>query len=42
MFIGREEELNFLEDRYNRADGQLVLLYGRTSVGKTELMRQFS
>lgn len=29
MFIGREEELNFLEDRYNSADGQLIVLYGR-------------
>ena len=41
MFIGREEELNFLEDRYNSADGQLVVLYGRRRVGKTELLRQF-
>ena len=41
MFIGREEELNFLVDRYNSADGQLVVLYGRRRVGKTELLRQF-
>ena len=41
MFIGREEELKFLEDRYNSADGQLVVLYGRRRVGKTELLRQF-
>lgn len=41
MFIGREEELNFLEDRYNSADGQLIVLYGRRRVGKTELLRQF-
>lgn len=41
MFIGRKEELNFLEDRYNSADGQLVVLYGRRRVGKTELLRQF-
>lgn len=41
MFIGREEELNFLEDRYNSADSQLVVLYGRRRVGKTELLRQF-
>lgn len=41
MFIGRKEELNFLEDRYNSADGQLIVLYGRRRVGKTELLRQF-
>ena len=35
MFIGRKEELNFLEDRYNSADGQLIVLYGRRRVGKT-------
>ena len=41
MFIGREEELNFIEVRYNSADGQLVVIYGRRRVGKTELLRQF-
>ena len=37
MFIGREEELNFLEDRYNSADGQLVVLYGRRRVKITSV-----
>ena len=41
MFIGREKELQFLEDRYNRSEGQLVILYGRRRVGKTETLRQF-
>lgn len=41
MFIGRESELNFLEEKYAQADGQLVVLYGRRRVGKTETLRQF-
>lgn len=41
MFIGRESELHFLEDRYSQEDGQLVVLYGRRRVGKTETLRQF-
>ncbi|WP_405381262.1 ATP-binding protein [Phascolarctobacterium sp.] len=41
MFIGREMELGFLEDRYQSAGGQLVVIYGRRRVGKTELLRKF-
>lgn len=41
MFIGRQDELQFLEDRYNAPNGQLVVLYGRRRVGKTETLRQF-
>ncbi len=41
MFIGRESELNFLEDKYSGTGGQLVVLYGRRRVGKTETLRQF-
>ncbi len=41
MFVGREAELRFLEDRYTAKDGQLVVLYGRRRVGKTETLRQF-
>ena len=41
MFIGRETELQFLEDKYHQRDGQLVVLYGRRRVGKTETLRQF-
>ena len=36
MFIGRKQELQFLEDKYNSKGGQLVVLYGRRRVGKTE------
>ena len=34
MFIGRESELNFLEERYSSNKGELVVLYGRRRVGK--------
>ena len=41
MFIGREAELKFLEDRYQEERGQLIVLYGRRRVGKTETLREF-
>lgn len=41
MFIGREKELAFLQDKYNDNRGQLIVLYGRRRVGKTETLREF-
>lgn len=41
MFIGRKQELQFLEDKYKSNGGQLVVLYGRKRVGKTETLREF-
>ena len=41
MFIGREQELKFFKDKYNAPGGQLVVLYGRRRIGKTEMLRQF-
>ena len=41
MFIGREQELQFLEDRYQSSQAELIILYGRRRVGKTETLRQF-
>lgn len=41
MFIGRKQELQFLENKYNSKNGQLVVLYGRRRVGKTETLREF-
>lgn len=41
MFIGRETELKFLQDKYNEKRGQLIVLYGRRRVGKTETLREF-
>lgn len=41
MFIGREAELAFLQEKYNEKKGQLIVLYGRRRVGKTETLREF-
>ena len=41
MFIGREAELKFLNDKYEESGGQLIVLYGRRRVGKTETLREF-
>lgn len=41
MFIGREAELKFLNDKYKENKGQLIVLYGRRRVGKTETLREF-
>ena len=41
MFIGREAELKFLQERYDKRKAQLVVLYGRRRVGKTETLREF-
>lgn len=41
MFIGRETELAFLQDKYEEKRGQFIALYGRRRVGKTETLREF-
>ncbi len=40
-FIDREEELAFLEDKWRGRDPQLVVLWGKRRVGKTELVKRF-
>ena len=40
-FIDREQEIQFLNDEYNRNGSSLVVLYGRRRVGKTELLATF-
>lgn len=42
MFVGRANELKFLENYYNRKESSLVVLYGRRGIGKTELLRLFA
>ena len=42
MFVGRKEELAFLEARYQSAKAEFVILYGRRRIGKTELLHQFA
>lgn len=41
MFIGRSAELKFLQDKYEEEKGQMIVLYGRRRVGKTETLREF-
>ena len=41
MFIGREQELKFFNDKYNSPGGQLIVLYGRRRIGKTETLYKF-
>ena len=41
MFINREEELSFLEKLYKSDKKEVLILYGRRRVGKTELIKQF-
>ena len=41
MFIGRKDELAFLEEKYNSDGGELIVIYGRRRIGKTETIRQF-
>lgn len=41
-FIGRDDDLRQLEDCYRAKKAQLVFVYGRRRVGKTETLTQFS
>ena len=41
MFRNRAKELQALEDRWRTGQPELVVLYGRRRVGKTELLLQF-
>ncbi|MBI1894037.1 MAG: ATP-binding protein [Candidatus Rokubacteria bacterium] len=40
-FIDREAELRWLEERWGARDPQLLIVYGKRRVGKTELLKQF-
>lgn len=42
MFYGREHELSLFNERYNSNHAELIVLYGRRRVGKTELLRHFA
>ena len=41
MFIGRQDELKFLEEKYQSENAQMIVIYGRRRVGKTETIRKF-
>jgi AAA+ ATPase superfamily predicted ATPase len=40
-FIDREGELRFLEEKWEDPKAQLIVLWGKRRVGKTELVKQF-
>lgn len=39
VFIGRAQEIKFLEEYYRRENSDVVIVYGRKGIGKTELLR---
>ncbi len=41
-FIDRKRELGFLKEKYESKNAELVVLYGRRRIGKTELLVEFS
>ena len=41
MFIDRERELAFLEEKWREPKAQFIVLWGKRRVGKTELVKQF-
>lgn len=40
-FIDREKELRFLEEKWQDPKAQMIVLWGKRRVGKTELVKQF-
>jgi len=40
-FINRKKELEFLKEKRKEEKSQLIVIYGRRRIGKTELIRQF-
>jgi AAA+ ATPase superfamily predicted ATPase len=42
MFAGRKRELDFLEKKYKHAQAELLIIYGRRRIGKTELLKHFT
>ncbi len=41
MFIGRKQELRYLDNAYNSDEAKFIIIYGRRRVGKTELITTF-
>lgn len=41
MFIGRNDELEFLEERLRSSKFEMIPIYGRRRVGKTRLLEEF-
>ena len=41
-FVNRETEIGFLNEKWNKNEAQLIIVYGKRRVGKTELAIQFA
>jgi len=41
IFVDREKELEFLEEKFRKGKPELIILYGRRRVGKTFLIKKF-
>jgi AAA+ ATPase superfamily predicted ATPase len=41
MFVGREKDINYLEEQYRTGEFRFIVLYGRRRVGKTALISEF-
>lgn len=39
-FVNRKKELDFLNEKYSSGSSELIIIYGRRRVGKTELIKQ--
>jgi AAA+ ATPase superfamily predicted ATPase len=42
LFVNRQQELRFLDEHYKTKAAELIVIYGRRRVGKTEFTLQFS
>jgi len=40
QFVDREKEMSFLKQKYSSGSAELIIIYGRRRVGKTELIKQ--
>ncbi len=40
-FVNRKDELRFLEEYYKKKGSNLIIIYGRRRIGKTELIKNF-
>ncbi len=41
-FVNRRAELKYLNEKYKKRESQLIVIYGKRRVGKTELAKQFA
>ena len=42
MFVGRKKELALLQEHYEKAGSNVLVLYGHKGVGKTTLLMRYA